>query len=225
MKKLKLIICFAVSAITISACSTQAKVDATTVIASSVESTAAESTTVVSSEAESTTEVTTEPETTTAAPTETESTTEVTTEAESTTETSTVAESTTAPEKLSTDFFDNVYAPYANRKKPFIFEGVKTFSESCGYKTEITNPSDEDTGEIKIFDDNGDYVYFSFSPINGIETIMTVSFYQASSNSEVSLSNYSSDGSSEYDEFSAHIIGESKTKVKSVDQQRKFLFK
>lgn len=62
-------------------------------------------------------------------------------------------------------------------------------------------------------------------PINGVETIMIISFYQASSNSEVSLDNYSSNGSSQYDQLSTHIIGESQKHVKSVEQQRQFLFK
>lgn len=208
MKKLKLIICFAVSIITISACSNQAKVDVT--VESSTEAfTSAESITVVASEAESTT----------VTPTETESTTVVATEPETTTEAS------VEPEKPATDFFETVYAPYANREKPFNFYEVKAFSESCGYKTEITNPSDEEVGTIIITDDNGDYVYFAFSPINGVETIMIVSFYQASSNSEVSLDNYSSDGSRQYDRLSTHVIGESEMNVKSVDQQRQFLFK
>lgn len=61
-------------------------------------------------------------------------------------------------------------------------------------------------------------------PINGIETIMTVSFYQSSNKSEVSLSNYSTDGSVKYDTYNTHIIGDSENTVNTVDEQKKFLF-
>lgn len=164
MKKLKLIICFAVSAITISACSNQAKVDATTVIASSVDSTAAESTTVVSSEAESTTEVTTEPETTTAAPTETESTTEVTTEAESTTETSTVD----VPEIVDNSKQETGSIKYAPNPKDKISSKVKSVIKDSASQTKVSITSisvNENLGT----DEENDFVvlaYLSFDVKN-----------------------------------------------------------
>lgn len=122
------------------------------------------------------------------------------------------------------NLFETVYLPYANRENNFVFSAVKSFVQSCGYDIEITEPTEEDFGRIQVNDTNGDYVYFSFMPINGIETIMTVSFYQSSSESEVSLSNYSTDGSVKYDTYNTHIIGGSENTVNTVDEQKKFLF-
>lgn len=125
----------------------------------------------------------------------------------------------------TTDLFEQIYVPYANREKSFIFEGVKSFASTLEYKIEITEPTEEDLGEIKIIDTNGDYVYFAFSPIDDVQIIMTVSYYHAETDSEVSLSNYSSDGSPRYDTFTTHILGESEIEVSNTDEQRDFLFK
>lgn len=154
MKKLKLVICFAVSAITISACSNQAKVDATTVIASSVESTAAESTTVVSSEAESTTEE----------PTVTESTTEVTTEAESTTETSTVAESTT---EVTTE-------PETTTAAPAEAEIVDNSKQETGSIKYAPNPKDKISSKVKsVIKDSTSQTKVSITSISVNENLGT----------------------------------------------------
>ena len=124
----------------------------------------------------------------------------------------------------SLQLFEDVYLPYANREKTFTFNSVKTFANSCGYTAEIVEPTNDTNATIKISVTNGDYVYFSFSPINSIDTIITVSFYHAISNSEVSLSNFSSDGSASYDTFDTHIIGEQSKKVSGTDAQYSFLF-
>ena len=142
--------------------------------------------------------------------------TEITTE----TETATITNENIVSSKL----FEEVYVPYANREKPFVFNTVMTYAQSVDYDTEIVEPTESEIGSIKIIDTTGDYVYFSFLPINDIETISTVSYYQSATNSEVSLNNYSSDGSEKYDEFNTHIIGEQSTKVNGIDDQRIFLF-
>lgn len=120
--------------------------------------------------------------------------------------------------------FKTVYLPYANREQSFIFDAVKSFALSTEYDAEITEPTSEDFGEIKLTDENGDYVYFGFNPINNVETIMIVSYYQASTNSEVSLSNFSSDGSRQYDTYDTHVLGESSVEVSGPDEQQRFLF-
>ena len=134
---------------------------------------------------------------------------------------------TDTPEELETsDLFREVYLPYATRENPFMFEAVKTFAQSLNsYTVEITDPTQEDIGSIKIADGNEDYVYFSFSPnSSGIEMIMTLSYHQAATNSEVSLSNLSTDCSPEYDTFHTHILGETELQVDSPDEQKTFLF-
>lgn len=134
---------------------------------------------------------------------------------------------TGTPEELETsDLFKEVYLPYATRENPFMFEAVKTFAQSLNsYTVEITDPTQEDIGSIKIADGNEDYVYFSFSPnSSGIEMIMTLSYHQAATNSEVSLSNLSTYCSPEYDTFHTHILGETELQVDSPDEQKTFLF-
>lgn len=135
-----------------------------------------------------------------------------------------ISEVTVTP-KIS-ELFTSVYLPYANREKPWLFSAVKAFAESCGYPSEITEPTEEIVGTIKVSDTNGDYVYFAFSENAAIgeDTIMIVSFYRAATNSEVSISNYSSDGSSEYDVFNVHVVGESDNVVASIEEQKVFLF-
>ena len=116
--------------------------------------------------------------------------------------------------------------PFASREKSFLFEDVKNYLSTCEYNVEITGADNiDELTSIHVYDSNDDYVYFAFSPINDMDYIMTVNFYQSSTNSEVSLSNYSADGSASYDQYTTHIIGESSKTVKNVDQQRDFLFK
>ena len=108
--------------------------------------------------------------------------------------------------------------------KPFIFNGVKTFAENCGYEFEITEPTEEAIGEIKIKNDD-DYVYIAFLPnSDNLELISIVSYFHTASNSEVSLSNYSTNREAQYDQLTTHVLGESNVNVDSVDAQREFLF-
>lgn len=126
---------------------------------------------------------------------------------------------------IATDLFESVYIPYANREKSFAFDKVKAFVETTDYESEIIEPTADDIGTIKLTDTNEDYVYFAFDLVNGVETIMIVSYYQNTTNSEVSLANYSTDGSPAYDSFSTHVIGEPEIEVTGTDEQRIFLFK
>lgn len=134
---------------------------------------------------------------------------------------------TLAPTKTPkvSDLFTSVYVPYANREKSWYFRSVKSFAKSCDYSCKITKPTKNRFGQITISDSNGDYVYFGFmSNDDGDEIIMTVSFYQSESDSEVSLSNYSTDNSASYDTFTTHVIGEPDEEVSSTDEQQEFLF-
>lgn len=123
-----------------------------------------------------------------------------------------------------TDLFQEVYLPYANREKPFAFSLVKQFAQNTNYEIDITEPSSEELGTITLTAPNGDYVWFSFRNINDIEIIMTVSYFQLSSDSEVSLSNYSDDGSPLYDIYRTHILGEPISNVTNTQEQQAFLF-
>lgn len=117
--------------------------------------------------------------------------------------------------------FTTVYLPYANREKPWLFSSVETFVKSCGYSYELTEPTSDVSGKITVSDTNGDYVFFAFG---ASDSIMTISFYQSSTNSEISLSNYSTDGSATYDTYSTHVIGEQENQVSSTIEQQSFLF-
>jgi len=131
---------------------------------------------------------------------------------------------TTQKPLVGTDLFETVYVPYAQKEKPFIFNGVKTFAENCGYEFEITEPTEEAIGEIKIKNDD-DYVYIAFLPnSDNLELISIVSYFHTASNSEVSLSNYSTNREAQYDQLTTHVLGESNVNVDSVDAQREFLF-
>lgn len=141
-------------------------------------------------------------------------------------------EPTPTPNPLvGTDLFEQIYVPYASRDLSFWFDNVKEYIskyvDGSAYVNEMTEASPETLGEIKITNNNsGDYVYilFKFFEETDYQLIMVVSYYQASSNSEVSLYNYSSDGSTAYDKFYTHIIGEQQKQVYGVSKQREFLF-
>lgn len=173
---------------------------------------------------------TTTKETTSIVQTTKETTTKETTIQE--TKTTTIPETTTQAQETTTEttiiqgsaLFEEVYAPYAKREKSFAFGSVKAFIEESGYKYDIVEPDEDTIGTIKVLDGSGDYVYFSFYLCNNVETIMLVSYHQDSSNSEVSLSNYSDNNSSRYDVLNTHVIGESSVEVKTLDEQRTFLF-
>ena len=154
-----------------------------------------------------------------------ESTLEASTTPETTTELESNYETETLQQIETTELFEQVYVPYANREKSFVFNGVKSFVENLEYNIKITEPSEDDLCSIKIMDTTGDYVFFLFQPINDIEIISLVSYYYAKTNSEVSMENYSIDGLPKYDKFRTHIIGENATEVSGTDEQRNFLFK
>lgn len=127
---------------------------------------------------------------------------------------------------VGSDLFENVYVPYALKEKTTVFGGVKSLAESGSYKYEITEPTEEVFGEIKILsNENDDYVYFAFFPnTDGLEVIALVNYFHSASNSEVSLKNYSKNRDPARDEYTTHIIGESDELVSGVDEQRTFLF-
>ena len=154
---------------------------------------------------------------------------ESTLEASTTPETATELESNYETETLqqieTTELFEQVYVPYANREKSFVFNGVKSFVENLEYDIKIMEPSEDDLCSIKIMDTTGDYIFFLFQPVNDIEVISLVSYHCAKTNSEVSMENYSIDGLPKYDKFKTHIIGENATEVSGTDEQRNFLFK
>lgn len=60
--------------------------------------------------------------------------------------------------------------------------------------------------------------------MDNIEVIMLVSYFQFSSNSEVSLSNYRGDNSFQYDKYTTHVLGEPNINVNNTQDQTLFLF-
>ena len=124
------------------------------------------------------------------------------------------------------NLFKEIYLPYAQREKPFIFEAVKTLAQNTeDYSVNVQEPTSEDSGTITFTDENGDYVFFSFAPNSaGVNMITILSYHQTATNSEVSLSNYSSDCTPEHDKLNTQIIGEEQNEVSSTDEQQAFLF-
>ena len=126
--------------------------------------------------------------------------------------------------QIGTSLFEDIYVPYASRKKDFSFNSIKNFSKECGYEYTVTEPTEEDFGEVKIIDGDN-YVYFAFLPnSDGIDSAYIVNYYQAETKTEVSFEIFSTDFSPEYDHLTTHILGNSKEDVKSIDEQRNFLF-
>ncbi|NCE63733.1 hypothetical protein D1159_03850 [Pseudoflavonifractor sp. 524-17] len=131
------------------------------------------------------------------------------------------------PKFVGTPLFEDVYITYAERKQSLAFDDVKAFVEELDYETEITEPTTDDLGQIKVFDlgKEGDYVFITFLPNEAnYEIIYLISYYQAETNCEVSMANYSTNRFEAYDEFKTHIIGETEITVSGIDEQREFLF-
>lgn len=145
------------------------------------------------------------------------------------TESSIVSTSSTeseTPQTSETDLFDKVYSPYALRVYSPNNKDVTEFLKGCGFEYSVS--TENGFTEIKVTSGE-DYVYFCFAPrtVNGelnFDTFTTISYFNAASNSEVSLNNYSSDGDFEYDTLQTHIIGESSKDARSVTAQRDFVF-
>ena len=120
--------------------------------------------------------------------------------------------------------FETVYAPYARAEMNTSYPRVLEYLESVGYEYTTTEPSETEYGEIKV-QAGEDYVYFAFMERTpGIHTLMMVDYYHEATKSEVLIANYSTDGDHRYDKLQTHVIGESSNDVKSVDEQRTFLF-
>lgn len=134
---------------------------------------------------------------------------------------------TTTEAIVSTELFETVYFPYVNREKPFLFEAVKAFAQaqSSNYIVEIIEQADQNP-TITLTDENDNYIFFNFSPANDMNVLMLilVSYHDVSTNTEVSLSNFSTDGSRRYDTFTIHTLGEKRDEIKNPNEQRKFLF-
>lgn len=150
-------------------------------------------------------------------------------EKEKQTKNNSTTKKTTKPKKKSNyaKLFEKIYMPLATREKPFLFNSVSTFIKSEDFEYKITKPTKNDTGKIKVFSENGDYVNITFHPVpdlDDIECIMTISYYNKKGDKEVSLSNYSSDNAAANDILNTHAIGKAAKEVSSVEKQRKFIF-
>ena len=130
----------------------------------------------------------------------------------------------TAKPAKGTKLFEQIYVPFASREEPSYFESVKSMVEASKFKCKITEPTSNDVGTIKVSAKNGDYVVFCFKPLDDLDVIMIVSYHSKRNKREVSLENYSSDDSSEYDKLSTQKEGKSEKEVSSIKKQRTFLF-
>lgn len=132
------------------------------------------------------------------------------------------------------DLFKSVYLPYSNRRElHYTFNEVSDFVISTEYKVEITEPTSDDLAQIKVTDENNNYVYFAFSPkeFEGprnikqtFECMYLASYYQSATNSEVSFMNVSPNRSPIYDRYFTHVIGKNEIEVRSINDQLDFLF-
>lgn len=135
------------------------------------------------------------------------------------------------PLELGSDLFEQIYVPYANRELPSDFYDAKAhisqYAEDNGCTLEITNATSRAIGTIQVNDsDSGDYVFisYSFTGETNEQHISIVSYYQSSSNSEVSMSNLSGSGVRFHDTYNTHVIGNQEEQVKDIATQREFLF-
>lgn len=130
------------------------------------------------------------------------------------------------PLEANPDLFDAIYAPFATRTINPTYNQVINYLSGSNYEYDAKSPSESATKDITVHSkDNEDYVYFAFyDRSSGSSTIMIVSYFQAATRTEVSLSNYSTDGSYSYDQLKTHVLGESNQNIDSVEAQRFFLF-
>ena len=120
--------------------------------------------------------------------------------------------------------FNDVYAWYADNQFSLEYQYATMRLNGFDYKFETVDPSEEDIGQVKVYsNDSDDYVWMSFFPYNGVELLTQVSFYQASTNREVSVSNFSENRAPQYSKYDVHIIGSEETTVSSIQEQRSFL--
>lgn len=125
---------------------------------------------------------------------------------------------------IGSDLFENVYVPFARNEQAIDFESVKEFAENCGFEYNVVEPTRDIVGSITIKSDE-DNVYFEFMPDDRqIESVFSISYFQASSKSEVLFTNLSEDRDPYYNKFQTHILGESNKDTRNVAEQRKFLF-
>ena len=131
------------------------------------------------------------------------------------------------------DLFKSVYLPYANRREyQYSFNKVSDFVNSTDYKVEITYPTSDELSQIKVIDENNDYVYFAFSlkeveafnVKQTFEYLYLVSYHQSATNLEVSFMNVSPNRSPIYDRYFTHVIGKNEIEVRSINDQLDFLF-
>lgn len=201
----------------------------------SVSTTVAE-TTIVQETTQTPPTTTKAPETTTQAPTTTKVPETTTQLPETTAETTTIQETTEIPTTKAPEtttetttaakdsaLFEDIYAKYVdpeqNERRAKVFSIVKNFVEGSSYETEIV-----ESKSIKVLDDNGNYVYFGFKTLDGLDVINLITYYQASSNSEVSQKEYTGTELFKYEILTTHVIGEEEKEVDNIKQQKAFLF-
>ena len=128
----------------------------------------------------------------------------------------------------STDALLSFYLDYVNNINSAPFDIVQNtaqaYADANNYTIEVTQPSDEKLGTIKVAKTNDNYVYLGFYPNNNnIETLSTVE-YNLNPNVSISASNNSNFYISDI-EYSTRNTErtEPKEKVSDTNQQIEFL--
>ena len=110
---------------------------------------------------------------------ETSQKTEVTTISETSVETTTTtAETISSPIDGITELYRTAFLPFADGIGTMTFEEARTIANSLPYKSEITIPTDNDLGQIKIIDESGDYVWMmTYFNSSNIETLSCLTYH------------------------------------------------
>lgn len=94
----------------------------------------------------------------------------------------TLSETTTAPVKGVidgvTELYTTAFLPFVNGIGTMTFAEAQTIAEVLPYEKEITLPTEDDLGQIKIIDENGDYVWMMcYYDVNDVETLSILSYH------------------------------------------------
>lgn len=154
----------------------------------------------------------------------TEPATKIVTEFRVTTTTETTTEVTTT-EVTNNDSLLNAYIDYSDKVGYASFEIMENllqaYSDSNGLQLEITEPTDYVMGALKLKKTDENYVYFSFYPLNDVETLCSVQ-YDLNSTIQIWVSNETHISDVKYKIRDASK-SEPVSEVSSLEEQIKFL--
>lgn len=151
-------------------------------------------------------------------------------------ETTTTEKVTTAPEEttieetteiifLTTKLYDDIFLHFKDSVGEATFDEIKEYILSLDYNYEITEPTEEDLGTFKVYDESGNYVYICcyLQKSNNIETMATLNYHNAETENEITISDASHTSKIKYETFDKSKETP-RSEVNSLDDLLKFMF-